>query len=563
MGRCDIKGWKFLVDSEGGNNEEKHNSFSLECNTLGKFENDTIKIIEKEKGIYIDGYITSNFAKEKIITWFHENVNCIDDIELRGLIDILRELRGGFCGLLYNNRKVIFFNDQVGNRAVYYYIGNKNIILASRWNMVVNLLKEKGIKYSFDEQMARYILTYGYALDDSTFSEQIKRVLPGQIIEIDLDTHKIWKQRYYMLSNSSESISETDAIERMDNYFRRAIEREFSKDLEYEYKHLVDLSGGLDSRMTTWVAHEMGYSNQVNVTYCQSGYLDYRISQEIAKYLNHEYIFKFLDDFKWYMDVDEIVQKNNGAALYTGISGGYRLLDILNMSKFGIEHTGMMGDVIFSTFYKKVEENYAHPVAGELQYSNKIECTVPQNVLNEYENKELLAIYTRGMLGAQSSYFIRQNYIETSSPFMDVDLMQAMYKIPFEQRANNNLYLKWISKKYPKAGDFGWERWRGTKPQKNQEWKKYVRYIYYRLTDEIKKKINISDKNVMVPMDYFYSSKGNVRDWANSYFKDYCTNPIELPELNKDLCQLFLNGNAQEKAQTMTVMSVYKNYFRG
>lgn len=64
---------------------------------------------------------------------------------------------------------------------------------------------------------------------------------------------------------------------------------------------MVDLSGGLDSRMVSWVANDMGYKEQLNISYCKEGYYDEKISKEIAKYLNHEYIFKYLDDKNFYM----------------------------------------------------------------------------------------------------------------------------------------------------------------------------------------------------------------------------------------------------------------------
>ena len=73
--------------------------------------------------------------------------------------------------------------------------------------------------------------------------------------------------------------------------------------------------------------------------------------KEIAKYLNHEYMFKYLDDKKFLYDIEEITEKNFCAATYFGITGGNQLLKSLNMGIFGLEHTGQIGDAILSTFY--------------------------------------------------------------------------------------------------------------------------------------------------------------------------------------------------------------------
>ena len=50
------------------------------------------------------------------------------------------------------------------------------------------------------------------------------------------------------------------------------------------------LSGGLDSRMTVWVAHDLGYTHQLNMTFCQSNYLDFKIAQQIATDLRHDFM---------------------------------------------------------------------------------------------------------------------------------------------------------------------------------------------------------------------------------------------------------------------------------
>lgn len=103
-----------------------------------------------------------------------------------------------------------------------------------------------------------------------------------------------------------------------DKIFRRTIELEFEKDKEYGYKHIATVSGGLDSRMTTWVVHDMGYTDQVNYTFSQSGYLDETIAKEIARDLKHEWIFKFLDNGNFLTNIEDMIKVNFGNFLYTG-----------------------------------------------------------------------------------------------------------------------------------------------------------------------------------------------------------------------------------------------------
>ena len=165
------------------------------------------------------------------------------------------------------------------------------------------------------------MLTYGFMLDESTFISEIKRIMPGN--KVFFEGNKVKVIQYYLPTiNQTVDVSEDEAIRMIDEAFRKAVKREFEKDKEYGYKHLVDLSGGLDSRMVTWIAHDLGYTKQTNFSYCKLGYLDFKITANIAKDLKHEYYFKFLDDFQWIYSIEDILRLSNGAALYSGITGG-------------------------------------------------------------------------------------------------------------------------------------------------------------------------------------------------------------------------------------------------
>ena len=91
-------------------------------------------------------------------------------------------------------------------------------------------------------------------------------------------------------------MSLNEYIENLDYYFKLAIKRQFDKDVEYGYQHAVSLSGGLDSRMTSLVANENGFTNQFNFTFSQINYLDEIISKSIASDYGHDYCFIPLDN---------------------------------------------------------------------------------------------------------------------------------------------------------------------------------------------------------------------------------------------------------------------------
>lgn len=539
-------------------NENSRNGYFFK-NLLNKFPEDIVYAQVEDFDCFFDGYILD---KQELCSKYGEkhwkNVfikNCKNHI-------IEDDYRGGFCGFVAYEEETICFTDHLGNRPIYYYYQNNRLIISNNIGYIIEALRKNEVEPAFDENAAKYLISFGAMPDDTTFVRDVKRVLPGY--KLYFKNNQVIKERYYQIDNRKilKGITENEAIEMLDVAFRRAIKREFDKDKEYGYRHLVDLSGGLDSRMVTWVAHDMGYTNQLNVTYSRSGYLDQKISQQIALDLKHQYLFSPLDDCNWVYDLDEIVKMNNGAALYTGITGGSRMLSLLDRRCFGLEHTGMVGDVIPSSFYKDETIAYGNPCFDLHRYSNRLSYGFDEKILKEYPNQEIFALHTRGILCAASSYIIRQKYVETSSPFLDVDFVNTCMSLPFEYRKKHYIYLKWMEKKYPQATEYGWEKWGGVKPKLSHI--KYRRFVTAKRllrmkADSIFKRAN---RDNMAPFDCWYENDKQI----SSYYHEYYTQNIELipvsDNIRKDMKTLYEEGTATEKSMVLTVLGIYKNYFK-
>lgn len=526
---------------------------------LNKFPKDQVFLNEEDQICFLDGYIHNkdSITVDGTKDWQHTFAQAVK----ADVAKCLRTLRGGFCGYSYckDSGSLMAYTDQVSVKALYYYANENRWMVSNHIPYMIAVLKANNVAYHFNETAAKYMLSYGYMLDDSTFVKEIHRLMPGQIVYIENGQAKT--ERYYMIPNQEEQMSEQEAVERIDRAFREAVRREFDKDKEYGYRHLVDLSGGLDSRMVSWVAHDMGYTDQLNVTYCQADYLDDKISKEIAVSLGHEYLFKSLDDIAWMYDVDQIVSHNNGAALYTGITGGSRLFELLNTEQFGIEHTGMIGDAILSTFYHDKELNDRKPQLGLHKYSELLPYQFSDKIVQEYPTQEMFAVYTRGILGAQSSYMIRQHYVETASPFMDVDFLETVFSIPFAYRNRHHIYLKWMLEKYPGSTRFGWEKWGGIKPKESHIFLRKIRTTQRLLQRFACKCLKIQDNDSMNPMDYWYQKDEKIREYYMGYYEHNSNSSILSQELKRDISKMFLEGNVIDKSMALTVLAILNAYF--
>ena len=546
------KGMK-LPDQVRGKVLELNNDLVVVDCCLHKFPYDEVAADVNEKYYWMDGFVVNKpeLIKENSSLNWQEAF-----IEETRRTDFPNRLRGGFSGLISDKNEVSLFNDHVGNHAVYYYCHNGILVCSTRVYYILELLKYNEIKLQYNVRAAHYMLEHGYMLDDSTFIIEIKRLLPGQKIRILKDGSKEITQ-YYSLDNShvKKDMTEEDAVELIDRYFRQAVKREFDKDKEYGYEHLVDLSGGLDSRMVCWVAHDMGYIDQVNMTHCKDGYLDFEIAQKIAITLKHDFSYMPMNDFKWYRDAEELTRKNNGASLYLGITKGKRHFQILDKERFAINHTGMVGDAIVGSFFADASEGYKMPTGKEQSYSTKLHYDVDDKILHKYANKELYLLNVRGLLCAQTSYFTIQTYFEASSPFLDVDFLEAVLSVPLSMRCKHYIYFKWIEKKYPQAAEFGWEAWKGLTPKlQNMNKVKYWTKLW-RKVNRLKMKVWKCEPQHIHPTDYWYEKDIETQQWAEQYFNDRIDLLKEYPDLMNDVKLLFTEGRTIEKTQAITVLA--------
>lgn len=207
-------------------------------------------------------------------------------------------LRGSFCIIIHDkrNEKWLIYTNQIGDKIIYYHFNRDLFVISDNIIRLSKYIKEKNTSINQDSIGAYNLLTYGFQIGSQTLVAEIKRLLPGCYIKVDKEA-KFSINKYYSIQNIPEhQIKESDLIEELDFKFHKAIELEFNKDKEYGYEHIAALSGGLDCRMTTFVAHSLGYNKVTNVTFSQSAYLDMTIAQDMIGYLKNDWIFRALDN---------------------------------------------------------------------------------------------------------------------------------------------------------------------------------------------------------------------------------------------------------------------------
>lgn len=490
-------------------------------------------------------------------------------------IEFFNDFRGSFSGMYCDreSNKWLVFTSHYGDSAVFYYQHEGRFIVSSSMEWLAEGLRLNKVTYYLNEKAVYYMLTYGFMADESTYIEEVYRLLPGHYVEVFGMDFQV--KSYYELKNGKinlENKSEDEMIEILDDLFTKAVKREYEKDLEYGYSHLIELSGGLDSRMNYWIAHELGYSNSLAVTFCQSNYVDELVAKQIAAYWKEEILVWPMDSAKHLYDVDKCTRLNFGVSLYSGAGSELHIFDSLNMQKYGILHTGQLGGAILGTYIKNENEVYLLKTAGN--YSDKLLAKYNDNSYSKYDNREEYLLNTRGLLGCLGSHFFARKYTEECAPFLDVDVMDFCLSMPLSKRINRYIYKKWILSKHPEAAGFVWERTGDLIARSDYylKWKQTKQIAWDVITHPslLLRKIGLpvkaptlSDYRGMNPMDKWLQDNEDLQKFTRDYYRRHAGTVEKLlpAKLMDEIEELYKQGSMGEKTQIFTALSTIELLF--
>lgn len=541
----------------------EYTDFYYNYNKGTSFQDDKVVINDRDLFFILDGVI---FNKDELIQTSGETTwsDSVKSLYLKEGLLFIKKIRGSYNGIVIEKKSqnLNAFVDHLGSKPVFYYL-SEECLVSSDFNTLIGILKQERKRFSADIEALKRILYFGYMVDNKTCIQEIKRVFPGNYLTISKG--KIEENTYFRFKNN-EIINEDNEslIEMIDEKFVKALKLQFDKDKEYGYEHLVDISGGLDARAVNFVAKACGYDNITNICYSQMNAYEKTISERLVRRLDNEYLFKGLDNAKFIFSVDDIVKENYGLCYYAGITGGRDFLRALNREKFGIEHTGLLGDIYEGSFSVRAVYEKPH-IENRYRISRLLDIPIDQSFLNQYSENEIFLFYTRGLLAGTSTHLIRNKYFETYTPFGDIDFLNLMFQIPLKKRIDEQIYLKWLSQKYPDAMK---EKYAKTmcKPLSGKlqvklrsMWNVFLLNFYLPL----KKKLNYNSewnyKATMNPMDYWYEKKSEVKIFIDDYYNENIS-LVKNDEIKGYLKIMFEKGNMLDKEVMLTVLSIYKQY---
>ena len=151
-------------------------------------------------------------------------------------IDVIRQLEGMFAFVFFNikDNELVISRDYLGKKPLYYYIDTSKLFFSSQANLVRDYINDTSI----NSKALKTYLELGFIIDPDSIFQNIKAVMPGEIISIDIGNNKV-KSRQNFVPKMIEFAEESNVRLTISN----ALEQRVHGHNEFG----LSLSGGIDS----------------------------------------------------------------------------------------------------------------------------------------------------------------------------------------------------------------------------------------------------------------------------------------------------------------------------
>lgn len=512
-------------------NHTQCGQWHIERYTLPKFLEDKLWIDTADLFIALEGVIlnTDELCSDFNTTW----QQLIPLLYRTNGPSFVSRLRGSFCGVVYDKTNDTLFvcNDQIGSKMLFYTSTDGSFCLCSD----LHTLSRNLPRTEPDNIFIGDILDKGYATNNHTFIQGVHRLMAGEYLMVRGTTCSC--HSYHHFDNTPHKYDEATMLAETDRLFRQAVHRVLRKNEQAHLRHFFPLSGGLDSRMCQWIAHNLATAPIINFTYSQSGHYDHLLPQEISRYLGNQWVFFPLDGGNYITDIDTVCADTDWMHNYMRPVEIDYYVRSTDWQQVGVVLTGVNGDNILSA---------------------------------DVDNRrEIDRLYTLGFnANSLGSPLVLQHVSESYSPFCDVDLLSYVMHIPTAKRRNYQFYDRWILTYYPEAAQ--WHHKYESIGHRHSMLTIMGRHIQVR---DLPRRIflyigrhmgwrdqNLALQESMNPYDLWVQQNPHIME----AFADYYTRcmPLVQDDEQRRRCEhIFRQGSIMEKGKVLTILSALQHLF--
>ncbi len=159
-------------------------------------------------------------------------------------------LNGMFAFLLYDQRKkqLIAARDHFGIKPLYFYQDDRKTVFASE---IKAILEDPEIVAELNQDALNQYITFQFVLQEQTLFQNIKKLLPGQYMVIDLDSQQTRFEKYW---EPNFKIDHHHTMEYFVYQLQELLEDTIKMQLRSDVPLGTYLSGGMDSSLVSVIA---------------------------------------------------------------------------------------------------------------------------------------------------------------------------------------------------------------------------------------------------------------------------------------------------------------------
>tara|TARA_B100001057_G_scaffold157201_1_gene157751 strand:- start:198 stop:2111 length:1914 start_codon:yes stop_codon:yes gene_type:complete len=260
--------------------------------------------------VYNGEIYNHNKLKEKLI--LENNFYCLGHsdteiflncLQVWGLKKTLSLIYGMFAFALYDYKRNKFYlvRDKIGEKPLYYTKQNDEIIFSSELQPICNL---NGFSKKLNSSQLNNYFKYNYIPSPYTIFENVYKLNPGSLIEIDGNNLKFKHEKYFdikkTLNDENKKLKYNEILNLSDNLIDLVINEQSISDVKLG----SFLSGGIDSSLVTAYLQKNSIKkvSTFNVSYNDINYDESKYAKEISNILGTDH---------YTLDVDDKIIENN------------------------------------------------------------------------------------------------------------------------------------------------------------------------------------------------------------------------------------------------------------
>ncbi|RBP83274.1 hypothetical protein EBI01_18980 [Marinomonas rhizomae] len=386
-------------------------------------------------------------------------------------------------------------------------------------------------KISIDMDGVKSMISIGYMMSDLTYVKDIKRLPAASKLFLDLRNYEIKKEVYHFFSwnPSSNNVPISTAISDVDDILIDEIKKLEVLSGEQVYSYL---SGGLDSRVTTYMLNDVCEQKNLNtITFSNSYSSDEIIARRISKDIRSCHIQIPLTDGNFISQLlEEVVYKNSGMVNLMGAIAQRYAISKINI-KSSVIFSGQIGDLTFGSY---ANNSSAFSLKNHFYFDDFCDTSSYETINKLYNSDFEYGINEKTPRAVTNGDKLVRDSAKVLSPFYNAELNHYTMGLPHKYMNNSFLYREWMKKRHPEMVKFKWEK-TGFKPSGNLRtkygslYKKYKNGVMHRLS------LPHDDMN---PFQYWFSSNEKLSIFIKKSF-EYEIQKIDDEYLKRRLTLLF------------------------